>query len=202
MEFRNSSNGITITITISSFNQIMNLNKFISENITNRAKSMFEKDIVANKAKLEQKIKNKSVLVIGGAGSIGSSFIRSLLRFKPKSLIVVDINENALTELTRDIRSTRDLFVPKDYITYPMSYADPVFYKMFDSRNGFDIVANFSAHKHVRSEKDKFSIEALINNNIINAKKLLDKLIEYPPEHFFLRFYGQSGKSSEYNGGK
>ena len=131
MEFRNSSNGITITITISSFNQIMNLNKFISENITNRAKSMFEKDIVANKAKLEQKIKNKSVLVIGGAGSIGSSFIRSLLRFKPKSLIVVDINENALTELTRDIRSTRDLFVPKDYITYPMSYADPVFYKMF-----------------------------------------------------------------------
>jgi len=163
----------------------MNLNKFISENITNRTQSMFEKDIVANKDKLKQKINNKTVLVIGGAGSIGSSFIRSLLRFKPKSIVVVDINENALTELTRDIRSTRGLFVPKDYITYPMSYADPVFYKMFDSRKGFDIVANFSAHKHVRSEKDKFSIEALINNNIINAKELLDKLIEYPPKHFF-----------------
>jgi FlaA1/EpsC-like NDP-sugar epimerase len=163
----------------------MNLNKFISKNITNRTQSMFEKDIVVNKDKLKQRINNKTVLVIGGAGSIGSSFIKSLLRFKPKSLIVVDINENALTELTRDIRSTSDLFVPKDYITYPMNYADPVFYKMFDSRKGFDIVANFSAHKHVRSEKDKFSIEALINNNIINAKELLDKLIEYPPKHFF-----------------
>lgn len=163
----------------------MNLNKFISQNITNRTQSMFEKDIVVNADKLKERINNKTVLVIGGAGSIGSSFIKSLLRFKPKSLVVVDINENALTELTRDIRSTSELFVPKDYITYPMNYADPVFYKMFNSRKGFDIVANFSAHKHVRSEKDKFSIEALINNNVINAKKLLDKLTEYPPKHFF-----------------
>ena len=163
----------------------MNLNKFITENITSRAQSMFENDIVVNKHELEQKINNKTVLVIGGAGSIGSSYIRSLLRFKPKSLVVVDINENALTELTRDLRSTKGLFVPNDYITYPMSYADPVFYKMFNYRKGFDIVANFSAHKHVRSEKDKFSIEALLNNNIINAKGLLDLLIDYPPKHFF-----------------
>ncbi|MDB9886823.1 polysaccharide biosynthesis protein [Polaribacter sp.] len=163
----------------------MNLNNFISENITSRTQSMFENDIVINKYELEQKINNKTVLVIGGAGSIGSSYIRSLLRFKPKSLVVVDTNENALTELTRDLRSSKGLFVPNDFITYPMSYADPVFYKMFNYRKGFDIVANFSAHKHVRSEKDKFSIEALINNNIINAKGLLDLLTDYPPKHFF-----------------
>ena len=163
----------------------MELNKFISDNITNRTSSMFENDISANIVELNQKINNKTVLVIGGAGTIGSSYIKSLLRFKPKSLVVVDINENGLTELTRDLRSTKNIFIPDDYVTYPMSYADPVFYKMFKFRKGFEIIANFSAHKHVRSEKDKFSIEALINNNVINAKKLLDLLLIYPPKHFF-----------------
>jgi FlaA1/EpsC-like NDP-sugar epimerase len=163
----------------------MNLNKFISENITNRTQSMFEFDINQNKLLLSEKIDDKTVLVIGGAGTIGSSFIKALLRFKPKSLVVVDINENGLTELTRDLRSTNNLFMPDDYVTYPMSYADSVFYKMFKFREGFDIVANFSAHKHVRSEKDVFSVEALINNNVINAKRLLDVLELYPPKHFF-----------------
>lgn len=163
----------------------MDLNKFISENITSRTQSMFEFDINQNKLLLSDKIDDKTVLVIGGAGTIGSSFIRSLLRFKPKSLVVVDINENGLTELTRDLRSTNNLFIPSDYVTYPMSYADSVFYKMFKFREGFDIVANFSAHKHVRSEKDVFSVEALINNNVINAKRLLDILELYPPKHFF-----------------
>tara|TARA_Y100000385_G_scaffold160052_1_gene166127 strand:- start:5301 stop:6500 length:1200 start_codon:yes stop_codon:yes gene_type:complete len=163
----------------------MDLNKFISENITNRTQSMFEFDINQNKLLLSEKIDDKTVLVIGGAGTIGSSFIKALLRFKPKSLVVVDINENGLTELTRDLRSTNNLFLPDDYVTYPMSYADSVFYKMFKFREGFDIVANFSAHKHVRSEKDVFSVEALINNNVINAKRLLDILELYPPKHFF-----------------
>ena len=152
----------------------MDLNEFISVNITNRTQSMFEFDIVQNELLMSNKIDDKSVLVIGGAGTIGSSFIRALLRFKPKSLVVVDINENGLTELTRDIRSINNLFIPDDYVTYPMSYSDSVFFKMFKSRQGFDIVANFSAHKHVRSEKDVFSVEALIKNNIINAKRLLD----------------------------
>ena len=124
-------------------------------------------------------------MVIGGAGTIGSSFVKQLLPFKPKSLVVVDINENGLTELTRDLRSTNGMFVPKDFVTYPMSYADDIFYKMFRNRQGFDIVANFSAHKHVRSEKDRYAVEALINNNVINAKLLLEILKEYPPKHFF-----------------
>ena len=146
---------------------------------------MFEKDININKEELSERILNTSVLVIGGAGTIGSSYIKSLLKFKPKSLVVVDINENGLTELTRDLRSSKDIEVPSEYVTYPMSYSDPVFYKMFRSHKGFDIVANFSAHKHVRSEKDRFSVEALIKNNVINAKELLDALDEYKPSHFF-----------------
>ena len=146
---------------------------------------MFLDDIIENKFELQKHIKNKSVLVIGGAGTIGSSYIKALLPFGPKSLVVVDINENGLTELTRDLRSSKGIYMPNEFITYPMSYADSVFYKMFKSRKGFDIVANFSAHKHVRSEKDSFSIEALIKNNVMNAKGLLEVLELYPPSHFF-----------------
>ena len=77
---------------------------------------MFLNDIDANRDTLTKKIKDKSVLVIGGAGSIGSSYIRAILPFQPKTLVVVDINENALAELTRDLRSTKGMFVPEDYI--------------------------------------------------------------------------------------
>lgn len=99
---------------------------------------------------------------------------------------MVDISENGLTELTRDLRSTDGMYIPEDYRTYPISYADPVFEKIFRKERGFDIVANFSAHKHVRSEKDQYSVEALIENNVIKARKLLDLLAEFPPRHFFL----------------
>lgn len=164
---------------------MINIKEFISKNIIKRNQSMFLNDIIQNKIELQKHIKNKSVLVIGGAGTIGSSFIKELLPFEPKSLVVVDINENGLTELTRDLRSSKRINLPKEFVTYPMSYADSVFFKMFKNRKGFDIVANFSAHKHVRSEKDSFSVEALIKNNIMNAKGLLDILELYPPSHFF-----------------
>ena len=164
---------------------MININRFVSKYVTNRESSMFLEDITQNEIQLSNQIKDKSVLVIGGAGTIGSSFIKALLPFKPSKLIVVDINENGLTELTRDLRSSNVISMPEEYVTYPMSYADSVFYKMFKANNGFDIIANFSAHKHVRSEKDIFSVEALIKNNVINAKALLDFLELYPPSHFF-----------------
>lgn len=162
-----------------------NIDEFIARYVTKRDSSMFQQDIEKNKEVLIQKIKQKSVLVIGGAGSIGSSFIKAILPFKPSSLVVVDINENALAELTRDLRSTKGMCVPEEYIPYPMNFASPVFEKMFIARGGFDIVANFSAHKHVRSEKDIYSVEALIQNNVLHAKKLLDLLAKYPPEEYF-----------------
>jgi len=164
---------------------MFDLNRFISEYVTKRPVSMFYNDIQNHKEILEQKIAGKKVLVIGGAGSIGSSFIKAILPFKPATLVVVDINENGLAELTRDLRSTKGMYVPEDYIPYPMDFAAPVFEKMFRARGGFDIVANFSAHKHVRSEKDIYSVEALIQNNVLHAKKLLDLLAELPPEEYF-----------------
>jgi len=164
---------------------MFNLYKFIADSVTFRPSSMFEADIKANAEKLTQEIEGKSVCVIGGAGSIGSSFIKAVLRFKPGKLVVVDLNENGLAELTRDIRSTEGLFVPDEYRAYTLNFADPIFTRIFREEKGFDIVANFSAHKHVRSEKDRYSVQALIENNDIKAKKLMDLLCEFPPKHFF-----------------
>ena len=161
------------------------LDCFINNYVTKRSQSMFLKDIEYYSELLAKSISKKSIIVIGGAGSIGSSFIKAILPFKPASLVVVDTNENALAELTRDLRSTKGMYVPDDYITYPMDFASPVFEKMFRKRGGFDIVGNFSAHKHVRSEKDIYSVEALLQNNVLHAKLLLDLLAEFPPEEYF-----------------
>ena len=173
---------------------MFSLDGFINEYVIKRDMSMFAEDVDMNKTTLKDKINDKSVLVIGGAGSIGSAFIRSVLPFEPSELVIVDTNENALTELTRFLRSGKEFssFVPDTYLSYPMDYNSPAFYKMFRSHlrkgnngPGFDIVANFSAHKHVRSEKDIYSIEALLRNNVINAKRLMDILEECPPELYF-----------------
>ncbi len=160
-----------------------NIPFFISNHITKRPKSFFLKDLESNKEKLSAEINDKKVLVIGGAGTIGSSFIKAVLPFRPSSLVVVDYSENGLTELTRDLRS-QDIFIPEEYITYPFDFGGNVFEKMFRSRE-FDIVACFAAHKHVRSEKDHLAIEAMINNNVFNTKKLIDLALQSSPKHFY-----------------
>ena len=164
---------------------MFNLDKFIGQFVTKRERSMFAADIEANKEQLSAEIQGKRVCVIGGAGSIGSSFIKALLRFEPKQLVVIDLNENGLAELTRDLRSSADIRVPEDYRTYTLDFASPIFERIFREDKGYDIVANFSAHKHVRSERDKYSVQALIENNDIKAKKLMDLMMEHKPKHFF-----------------
>lgn len=164
---------------------MFNIGKFISDHVIRRSQSMFINDIDANRDLLKSGIEGKSVCVIGGAGSIGSSFIKALLPFRPSKLIVVDLNENGLAELTRDLRSTEGMFVPDEYRAYTLNFADPIFERIFREEKGFDIVANFSAHKHVRSEKDRYSVQALIENNDIKAKNLMELLRVYPPKHFF-----------------
>lgn len=163
----------------------MDLEKFVKENVTGRPDSLFAPDIEANAHTLRATIAGKSVMVIGGAGSIGSSFIKALLPFNPSKLVVVDLNENGLAELTRDLRSSASLRVPEVFLTYTLDFADPIFEDIMRDHGGFDIVANFSAHKHVRSEKDKYSVEALLKNNVIKARKLMELLRSYPPGHFF-----------------
>lgn len=94
---------------------MFNLNKFISDSFTFRPRIKFLSNIEANKEKLTEEIKGKKVCVIGGVGSIGFSFIKAVLSFEPKSVVVVDLNENGLTELVRSRRSTKGVFVPNEF---------------------------------------------------------------------------------------
>ena len=121
-----------------------NISKFIKRYVTKREKSFFDIDLINNKEKLTKEIKEKSVLVIGGAGTIGSSYIIAALKHNPSELIVVDTNENGLTELTRTLRSNPNINVPESYLTYPMSFNSDVFYKMLKKHGSFDIIANFA----------------------------------------------------------
>ena len=133
----------------------------------------FDNDLNKFDEKLSLNIKGNNILVIGGAGTIGSSYIKQILKYKPSKITVVDINENGLTELTRDLRSSNLLDYNPEYITYPVNLLSETFDKIFNS-DTWQVVANFSAHKHVRSEKDKISVEALIKNNVYGAIKLLN----------------------------
>jgi FlaA1/EpsC-like NDP-sugar epimerase len=144
----------------------------------------FEKDLNKFDEKLSLNIKGNNILIIGGAGTIGSSYIKQILKYKPSKITIVDTNENGLTELTRDLRSSNLLDYKPEYITYPVNLLSDTFDKVFNSAT-WQVVANFSAHKHVRSEKDKISVEALIKNNVYGAIKLLNLCELNPPKYFF-----------------
>lgn len=144
----------------------------------------FESTLVNEKENISKNITHSKILVIGGAGTIGSNYIKQILSFRPSKIVVVDTNENGLTELTRDLRSSNYLNYYPEYITYPVNLLSDTFDKVFWS-DEFDLIANFSAHKHVRSEKDKISVEALIKNNVYGAIKLLKLCSKRPPKYFF-----------------
>ncbi len=162
----------------------MEIKKLLSKRVGNIKVNPFVKDINSNKEFLLSKIRNSKILIIGGAGTIGSNYIKEILNFLPAKICVVDTNENGLTELTRDLRSSKLLDYNPEYITYPVNLLSNTFNKIFQSDN-FDIIANFSAHKHVRSEKDEISVEALIKNNVYGAIKLLELCTLKSPKYFF-----------------
>ena len=164
---------------------MFDLNAFIKRCVTRRERSLLADDLNRHEAELRARIEGARVLVIGGAGSIGSNYIKALLCFNAAKLVVVDISENELAELARDLRSSGKYRMPEGFIAYPVNFADKVFKKLVKAHGPFDIVANFAAHKHVRSEKDVFSIEAMIENNVFRARELLDLMLEAPPRHFF-----------------
>jgi len=97
----------------------------------------------------------------------------------------VDIDENQMTELTRELRAGEGFSVPETYVTEPIDLGSRLFEKFFAAHGPFDIVANFAARKHVRAERDVHSIEAMCETNVFMAKKLLDILVKNPPEAFF-----------------
>jgi len=169
---------------------MIDLDDFIARRVTGRSRSLFADDLAAHDEELRAAIEGRSLLVIGGAGTIGAAFVREALRYRPSRLVVVDTSENGLTELTRDLRSTAGQYVPDAYTTYPIDFGSPTFARLFaaevaSAQGPFDVVAHFAAHKHVRSEKDRFSIEAMVRNNVLSSVRLLDLVADSGAQRFF-----------------
>lgn len=162
------------------------IERFVRGFMTRRPESLLQADFAAFADEMHRRIDGKRMLVVGGAGTIGSNYVKAALRgFRPAAMYVVDIDENQLTELTRELRAGAEYAVPAEYVTEPIDLGSPLFDKFFRAHGPFDIVANFAARKHVRAERDVHSIEAMCETNVFMAKKLLDLLVANPPEAFF-----------------
>ncbi len=138
-----------------------------------RERPLFDTDITAHGAELAEVVRVSRFLVIGGAGSIGQAVTREIFRRNPAALHVVDISENNMVELVRDIRSTLG-YCDGDFRTFALDAGSRAYGAMMESEAGYDYVLNLSALKHVRSEKDPFTLMRLIEVNILNTLSTLN----------------------------
>jgi FlaA1/EpsC-like NDP-sugar epimerase len=143
---------------------------------TGRGKSLFQEDLDRCRAQLRAEIEGRRILVIGGAGSIGAATVRTLVQFSPAALHVLDQNENGLAELVRDFRSTFEQL--PDLRTLPMNFGSPIMQRFLQHEEPYDFVLNFAALKHVRSEKDGYSILQMLDTNVVKPVRLLEWLIQ------------------------
>ena len=149
-----------------------------------RNKELFTEDILNNYVELKRVISSSSFLVIGGAGSIGQAVTKQIFKRNPKKLHVVDISENNMVELVRDIRSSFG-YINGDFQTFALDIGS-VEYDAFIKMDGqYDYILNLSALKHVRSEKDPFTLMRMIDVNIFNTDKVLQQAIENNTKKYF-----------------
>jgi len=153
-------------------------------NLIGRNKELFTEDIGIKKQELEQIVSVCKFLVLGGAGSIGQAVTKEIFKRNPLKLHVVDISENNLVELVRDIRSSFG-YIDGDFQTFALDLGS-VEYDAFIKADGkYDYVLNLSALKHVRSEKDPFTLMRMIDTNIFNIDKSIKQSIENGVKKYF-----------------
>jgi FlaA1/EpsC-like NDP-sugar epimerase len=153
-------------------------------NLIGRETELFSSDIRNNEAFLSSEVAAGRFLVIGGAGSIGQAVAKEIFRRKPKILHVVDISENNMVELVRDIRSTLG-YIDGDFSTFAIDCGSTEFEALINSSDGYDYVLNLSALKHVRSEKDPFTLMRMVDVNIINTIKTIEKAKQSGAKKYF-----------------
>ena len=153
----------------------------LSETATHRAQSLFAPDMEAHADALRAAVEGKRVLAVGGAGSIGSETVKVLAGFAPAALHVVDQNENALAELVRQFRSRPGGLGVADFRTLPLDYGSAAMRQLLESEP-YNRVLNFAAIKHVRSEKDVFSILQMLDTNIVKQARFRAWLAETQPD--------------------
>jgi len=141
-----------------------------------RDKQLFTQDITSNESELQQIVSASTFLVIGGAGSIGQAVTKEIFKRNPLKLHVVDISENNMVELVRDIRSSFG-YIDGDFQTFALDIGSVEYDAFISSDGNYDYVLNLSALKHVRSEKDPFTLMRMIDVNIFNTDKTLQQSI-------------------------
>ncbi len=157
----------------------MNILKLIG-----RSSQLFDSDIKHHKLELSEIVSNSTFLVIGGAGSIGQAVTKEIFKRNPKKLHVVDISENNMVELVRDIRSSLG-YIVGDFRTFALDVGSSEYDAFINSDGQYDYVLNLSALKHVRSEKDPFTLMRMININILNTDKTIRQSIENGAKKYF-----------------
>jgi FlaA1/EpsC-like NDP-sugar epimerase len=149
----------------------MNQSKILQ--LIGRTNSLFATDLSKHEAEIAERIKDSRFLVIGGAGSIGGAVVEEIFRRGPKALHVVDISENNLAETVRNLRSSLG-YIDGDFRTFALDAMSPEFDAFGANNSEYDYVLNFSALKHVRSEKDPFTLMRMIRTNIFLTKQTLE----------------------------
>ncbi|CAH9051393.1 hypothetical protein PSEHALCIP103_00394 [Pseudoalteromonas haloplanktis] len=152
--------------------------------LVNRDESLFSNDLTRLEPLLCNSIENASFLVLGGAGTIGQAVVKELFKRQPKKLHVIDISENNLVELVRDIRSTLG-YMNGDFQTYTLDIGSLEYDAFFASDGKYDYVLNLSALKHVRNEKDQFTLMRMVTTNILNTEKTLQQCINNDVKKYF-----------------
>ena len=147
----------------------MNILKLIG-----RENQMFSDDVISFESDLSKIVNKSSFLVLGGAGSIGQSVVKEIFKRNPKKIHVVDISENNLVELVRDLRSSYG-YIDGDFKTFALDIGSYEYDTFFNLDGNFDYVLNLSALKHVRSEEDPFTLMRMINVNIFNTDKTIEQ---------------------------
>lgn len=149
-----------------------------------RDKELFTEDIQRNEAALSKIVNSSSFLVIGGAGSIGQAVTKEIFKRKPRKLHVVDISENNMVELVRDIRSTFG-YIDGDFRTFALDVASIEYDGFWNNDGKYDYVLNLSALKHVRSEKDPYTLMRMIDVNILNTVKTVKQSSDKGVKKYF-----------------
>lgn len=153
-------------------------------NLIGRTKPLFQQDIEEYKLKLIRKVSSSSFLIIGGAGSIGQAVTKEIFKRNPLKLHVVDISENNMVELVRDIRSSFG-YIDGDFQTFALDIGSIEYDAFIEADGKYDYVLNLSALKHVRSEKDPFTLMRMINVNIFNIDKTIQQSIDQGVKKYF-----------------
>lgn len=149
-----------------------------------REKELFTTDIQDKNQQLHEIVSNSRFLVLGGAGSIGQAVTKEIFKRNPKKLHVVDISENNLAELVRDIRSSFG-YIDGDFQTFALDIGSVEYDAFIQADGQFDYVLNLSALKHVRSEKDPYTLMRMIDVNIFNTDKTLQQSVENGVKKYF-----------------